>query len=563
MALQSDGKIVVGGVYGVNFTGDYDFALARYNADGTLDATFGTGGKLTPATAGPVALQSDGKLIVGGDINGGLGLARYTSSGTLDTTFGTNGIAVAAENNDPNSNAEISFDDLAIQPDGKIVVVGTEQFIGGHTVYYLIVRFNENGTRDEDFGTTFDQFPDGMQSHARAVALQSDAGIIFTGNVYPYNTDDSIGICRIPAGPYSWLDPTFGTDGTVVTEFPNFSHNKGALAIQSDDKIVIAGTVYGFGDVNDNLAVVRHTSNGVLDTTFGGSGIVITDLGQDEAGNDLAIQRDGKIVVVGKSYNQGDGSSAFLTLRYNSDGSLDTTFGDAGTIIDNFGGYSASATAVAIQPDGKIVAAGSKDGDIVLARYAGTLPPTESLTFKSKAAPDGWILESGEFTGVGGLLDKNATTFNVGDNQQDRQYRSIISFNSASLPDNAFIVSAQVRVKRQGLVGTDPFTTHGNLLLEIRNGLFSNDLDLRLSDFAAPPSSSTPDTFTGPTNSWYTANLSSSNLAFVNKGGITQFRLRFDLDDNDDLGSDYMKFFSGDATYEADFPQLIVAYVLP
>jgi hypothetical protein len=151
----------------------------------------------------------------------------------------------------------------------------------------------------------------------------------------------------------------------------------------------------------------------------------------------------------------------------------------------------------------------------------------------------------------------------VGDNQQDRQYRSIISFNTASLPDNAILVSAQVNLKRQGLVGTDPFTTHGNLLLEIRNGLFSNDLELTLNDFAAPPSSSTMETFTTSTYVWYTANLSSSNLALVNRLGITQFRLRFDLDDNDDLSSDYLKFFSGDATYEADHPQLIVTYVVP
>jgi hypothetical protein len=151
----------------------------------------------------------------------------------------------------------------------------------------------------------------------------------------------------------------------------------------------------------------------------------------------------------------------------------------------------------------------------------------------------------------------------VGDDQRDGQYRSIISFNTDSLPDNAFITSVQVKIKRQGLVGTDPFTTHGNLLLEIRNGLFSNDLDVSLSDFAAAASSSTPDTFTTTNSIWYTANLSGANLVFVNKAGVTQFRLRFNLDDNDDLGSDYLKFFSGDATYEADYPQLVVTYVVP
>ncbi|HET9912172.1 MAG TPA: hypothetical protein VFQ13_09805 [Anaerolineales bacterium] len=561
IVLQPDGKIVMAANTGDPYWGNP--ILIRYNVDGTLDTTFGTGGIVTAALQGPVALQTDGKLIVGGNLNGGLGLARYTGNGALDTTFGTNGIAVAVENTDPNSNAAISFDDLAVQPDGKIVVVGTEEFIGGHTVYYVIVRFNENGTQDEDFGIVFDEFPDGMQSHLRAVALQSGARIIFTGRVHPYNTDTSIGIGRIPPGPYSRLDPTFGTDGTVLTELPHFSHDRGSLAIQPDDKIVIAGTMHNYSDDTEDLAVVRHTSNGVLDTTLGGNGVVTTDLGQNESGNDLAIQKDGKIVVAGESHNQSEGSSAFLLLRYNNDGSIDTTFGDAGKIISNFGGSSASATAVAIQPDGKIVIAGSKDGDILLARYSGTPVPATTTTFRSRGPHDGWILESLESSNLGGTLNKTATTFNVGDDQRDRQYRSIISFNTDSLPDNAFLTSVQVRIRRQGLVGIDPFTTHGNLLLEIRNGLFSNDLDVSLSDFAAASSSNIPDTFAIQTDGWYSANLNGANLAFVNKYGVTQFRLRFDLDDNDDLNSDYMKFFSGDATYEADYPQLIVTYVVP
>jgi hypothetical protein len=164
---------------------------------------------------------------------------------------------------------------------------------------------------------------------------------------------------------------------------------------------------------------------------------------------------------------------------------------------------------------------------------------------------------------VGGTLNKTATTFNVGDDPKDKQYRSIISFNTASLPDNAIVTSAQIQIKRQGVVGIDPFTTHGSLLLETRNGLFSNSLDLDLNDFAAPPSSSVQETFAPLTSSWYAANLSSSNLIFINKYGVTQFRLRYDRDDNDDLDADYMKFFSGDAAEEANHPQLIVTYILP
>ncbi|HEX2994224.1 MAG TPA: hypothetical protein VHP14_05350, partial [Anaerolineales bacterium] len=328
----------------------------------------------------------------------------------------------------------------------------------------------------------------------------------------------------------------------------------------ADGKIVIAGTTTDLNNNSQNMVVARYTSDGLLDTTFGSSGIVIADFGLHESGNALAIQSDGKIVVAGQSW--GGAPSGFLLVRYNSNGMLDTTFGDAGKVIENFGSNSALAMGVAIQPDGKILVSGARDGDVVLARYGEKLPPaTTSVTFNSKAAADGWILESAETSNSGGTLDKTATTFYVGDDAKDKQYRSIISFNTASLPDNAIIVSAQVKIKRQGVVGTDPFTTHQSLFLEIRNGLFSNDLDLNLTDFAAAPSSTTPEKITPLTSSWYAASLSSSNLAFVNKYGVTQFRLRFERDDNDDMGADYMKFFTGEGTTGTQ-PELIIEYIV-
>jgi uncharacterized delta-60 repeat protein len=548
IALQPDGKIIMAG------SGN---TIARYNLDGTLDTTFGTGGQLTAVTSGPVALQPDGKLIVGGTIDNGLALARYTSSGILDTTFGTNGVVSVWEN--PNSLHVIRFGDLVVQPDGKVWVVGIQDITDGNHVYCLVARFDENGALDG--GNFFDEqnFPESERNYCRAVALQSDGKVILSGHAEPNFSGMAIILGRLPAGSDFQFDDTFGTNGhgTVVTPITRFTHGRGAIAIQSDDKIVIAGTkLVSYSNPSGDLVLARYNSDGTLDTTFDGSGIVITDFGQDEAGNDVAVQRDGKILVAGKS------SSNLLLVRYNSDGSLDTSFGDEGKVITTLGGSSASAAGIALQPDGKILAAGGKDGDALLARYEGTLPPLTTITFNSKAASDGWLLESTESSNVGGTLNKTATTFYVGDDPKDKQYRAIISFNTASLPDNAFLVSAQVKVKRQGIVGTDPFTTHGNLLLDIRNGLFSNNLDLKVSDFAAAASSITPDTITPLTSSWYAANLSSSNLPFVNKYGVTQFRLRFDGDDNDDLGADYMKFFTGEST-TANQPQLIVVYVLP
>lgn len=186
-----------------------------------------------------------------------------------------------------------------------------------------------------------------------------------------------------------------------------------------------------------------------------------------------------------------------------------------------------------------------------------------TVTFNSAGVYDGWVLESGETTGVGGTLDKNATTFNVGDDLKDRQYRSILSFNTISLPDNAVITSARVEIKKQSLVGTDPFGTHGVLLLETRNGPFGNGAGFEVGDFSAAAGPGyVQNQFSGLTFSWYGASLSNANLSLINKYGVTQFRLFFSKDDNDDLGEDYLKFFSGDST-SANLPKLIISYYLP
>ncbi len=186
-----------------------------------------------------------------------------------------------------------------------------------------------------------------------------------------------------------------------------------------------------------------------------------------------------------------------------------------------------------------------------------------SVSFQSNATYDGWVLESGENTNVGGGIDRNATTFNVGDDQKDRQYKGILSFDTSSLPDNAVIVSVQLKVKRQDVVGTDPFATHGPLLLEIRSGPFDGSAALQIWDFSAPASpGSVKDTVAPLTSSWYTSQLSAENLAFINKAGVTQFRLAFSRDDNDDRSADYVKFFSGNST-DANKPELIVTYYVP
>jgi len=186
-----------------------------------------------------------------------------------------------------------------------------------------------------------------------------------------------------------------------------------------------------------------------------------------------------------------------------------------------------------------------------------------SAIFNSAAAYDGWVLESSETSGLGGSINASETTFRLGDDASDRQYRSILSFNTAILPDNAVITSIVLKIKKQGLVGTDPFTTHQGLLVDIRKPYFGTALGLVASDFQASAGRSNVGTFgTTPSAGWYSVTLNSTARPYINKSGTTQFRLRFKLDDDNDNLADYLKFYSGNAG-TASRPVLIIQYYMP
>jgi uncharacterized delta-60 repeat protein len=565
LALQADGKIVVLGNVSLG-DGQSSKIITRYNNNGTMDSSFGANG-ITPIQVpsflgSKIAIQPDGKLIVGGSSEGKLAVICYDSNGTQDVSFGTNGIGVVQFG----SESHQSPADMAIQPDGKIVMGGDHTLGQSNYTDFFIARFNANGTPDETFvGNGFNvidrySFPNNRYNYGEALGIQPDGKIVLSGNMMDNDGKNQISLARI--NPNGSLDTSnFGTNGkgTVTTAMSDFQNSRSALAFQSDGKFVVAGTIFKHSDSpTNNLALIRYTSNGLLDTSFGGTGIVITDFGDDEQLDDLIIQADGKIIAEGKTSNLD--SSSLLLVRYNSDGSLDTSFGANGKVVTDFGSSAETATGILQQPDGKVIISGVSGNNAILARYeTGTPAATSSFTFKSVGAHDGWILESGENSNKGGSLDKISNVMFVGDAARDRQYRSFLSFDTNSIPDNAIITSAEVRVKRQGVIGTDPFKTHGDLLLEIRNGTFSNETTLDLEDFAAIANvGSTRDKFSGAVSNWHTATLSNINLGLVNKHGLTQFRLLFSLDDNDDMNADYIKLFSGNST--ADQPQLLVTY---
>ncbi|MFZ5858219.1 MAG: MBG domain-containing protein [Chloroflexota bacterium] len=211
---------------------------------------------------------------------------------------------------------------------------------------------------------------------------------------------------------------------------------------------------------------------------------------------------------------------------------------------------------------------GEVGSNYVIASYVdGTLSVTEipiqTLTLRSVAAQDGWILESTETSGVGGTLNTTATTFNLGDDAADKQYRAVLSFNTAGLPDNAIIKSVTLRIRKQSLVGTDPFSTHGKLLAEIRKPYFGTNAALVATDFQAAANKTGGLFGITPVNNWYSVAIGAASFPFVNLTGTTQFRLRFQKDDNDDRGADYMKFFSGNYATASVRPTLIIQYTVP
>jgi uncharacterized delta-60 repeat protein len=365
VAIQGDGKIVAAGIADVGITSR--FALARFDTDGVLDAGFGGDGRVTTnLTAGTdaaigIAIQTNGKIVVAGAANGRFALARYATDGTLDPRFGGDGVV---RTNFPQG-SEVAFD-IALQEDGKIVAAGHARDAGR----FAVARYKLNGDLDGTFSddgrviTAFEGFEFAV---GRGVVIQPNGKIVVVGEAA---APGRFALARYRIN--GRLDPLFGGDGRVTTNFTQGSDFALDVAIQVDGRIVAAGTT---GEGSDPaFALARYEGDGSLDPTFGGDGRVTTQFphGEDVASG-VAIQGDGKIVAAGATGESGR-LSRFALARYGTDGTLDPTFGDGGKVMTTFveGFDFTIANAVAIQMDGNIVAAGSAGGAggrFALARY--------------------------------------------------------------------------------------------------------------------------------------------------------------------------------------------------
>jgi len=191
---------------------------------------------------------------------------------------------------------------------------------------------------------------------------------------------------------------------------------------------------------------------------------------------------------------------------------------------------------------------------------------TYSSTFTSNGGNDGWVLESNENSGIGGTKNSGAATFILGDDSSDRQYRTILQFQTSALPDNAVVTKVTLLIRSSGVTGTNPLTTHQNILVDICFGAFGTlggfpNKALQVSDFQYPSSRDIVGVIqNNPFDNWFWTTVDPSAFPYIHLTGTTQFRLRFQLDDNDDLGNDFITFNSGYYSSSAGRPQLIVEY---
>lgn len=357
MALQPDGKIVmVGGTFA-------DFVLARFNTDGSLDTTFDADGKVTTdMVAGEqeealaVAVQSDGRIIVagytgtagpGGPAN--FALARYNADGSLDATFGSAGKVV--------SGVQGLGYAVAIQSDGRIVVAGEIPISSGADFSdFAVARFNVNGTLDSTFSGDGKLTTNlGGTNTARNIALQTNGAILVTGEPFGVFTgSDHTDIVKYDGS--GTPEPGFGTGGLLTLSGARVGEG---LAVQGDGKLVLAGSVdVGVAPVGvSQFAVRRLNADGTPDMAFGAAGAVntpFTDRGDSAFA--VTLQPDGRILVAGRSSSRLNPN--FAAARYNRDGTLDPTFANAGKQTVDFFGFDDIAESVVFQADGGILLGG-------------------------------------------------------------------------------------------------------------------------------------------------------------------------------------------------------------
>ncbi|GJE19528.1 cadherin-like domain-containing protein [Methylobacterium marchantiae] len=484
VTVQADGKILVAGTDSASGSGSgADFTVVRYNIDGSLDTAFGTGGKvLTPVGPGAsndlsysVTVQADGKIVVAGySVGNGssadFAVVRYNADGSLDTSFGPGKTGTIATPVGTGASNDYAYS-ATVQADGKILVAGNG--IGARDNDFGVVRYNSDGSLDTTFGTGGKVLTpvgaDSLLDAAYSITVQADGKIVAAGtagdsrgNVFAvvrYNADGS-------------LDTGFNGTGKVVSAIGGTAQS---VTVQADGKIVVAGTSVGSGFARD-FAVVRYTVDGSLDTTFGpdGTGTILTPVGagaSQDFGYSVTVQADGKIVVVGSGQGA-DGSSDFALVRYTADGRLDTGFGPNGTgkVLTPVGVGASydEGRSVTVQADGKIVVVGQATGnrgqDFAVVRY--NADGSRDTTFNAPSTLGG----TAAYTENGAAVRLD-TDVALSDVELDALNGGLGDYAGASLT-----LARQGGASAQDAFGFQPtgFTVSGHSLLDAHGNTFAS-----------------------------------------------------------------------------------------
>lgn len=376
MAVQEDGKLIAAGRTYV--TDHNEFAVARFDQDGVPDSTFGTQGQ-TVVRANhdygyAVAVQNDGKIIVGGDTwNFGrqddFTYVRLDDTGAVDADFGMSGVLQIDFGNSDDSGRGI-----AVAGDGSILIAGTASYDDANADFAL-VRLDSSGTPDPTFGsegqvrTDFGTGADGVAAHHRSIEVFPDGSVLIAGRATTSKLED-FALARYTGGGV--LDASFDGDGRVVTDFAGENDRAASMAVMPEGKIVVAG--YATVQAQRVFALARYDENGNLDTSFGQGGTVVTTLPGGEASiSAMGVTASGELVVGGSVGP--DGARDLVLARYCSDGTLDDSFGTDGFLVEDLGGGIDAIYDLEVRPGGLVVALAQSDfleatSRFVLLRYS-------------------------------------------------------------------------------------------------------------------------------------------------------------------------------------------------
>ncbi|HSD13406.1 MAG TPA: hypothetical protein VLB74_02020 [Flavobacterium sp.] len=356
MVLQQDGKIIAGGT--VSNHGVFSqFALARFNSNGTLDPTFGTAGlvigdfSIAKISLNTTLLQSSGKIVTGGIAyndyeDSQFVLTRFNNDGSFDNSFGTAGLVLRNF---------LNIKSLVAQPDEKIVVAGFS--IATADRDFVLLRFNPDGSVDNSFGTNGEVVTTiGAKDFANDITLQTDGKIVLAGAVKNAGGDYYTDFAIVRYFDDGNIDTSFGTNGVVVIDIDEMDEAN-SVKVQSDGKIVISGWSSSISGDTATFQVIRLLPNGSIDVSFGGSGIFSSPILFSSHEQLIQVQSDAKILIVGAVATTSAYDVAMIRLQ--SNGSLDTTFGTNGVVVTTDGPETSSqANCILLQPDGKILIGG-------------------------------------------------------------------------------------------------------------------------------------------------------------------------------------------------------------